>query len=48
MNQKSKKKEKLEDMSNEELYKLQDGFHSTNDVMPQRVLKTSQELCISI
>ena len=26
MNQKSKQKEKLEDMSNEELYKLQDGF----------------------
>ena len=26
MNQKSNQKEKLEDMSNEELYKLQDGF----------------------
>ena len=26
MNQKLKQKEKLEDMSNEELYKLQDGF----------------------
>ena len=26
MNQRSKQKEKLEDMSNEELYKLQDGF----------------------
>jgi len=26
MNQELKQKEKLEDMSNEELYKLQDGF----------------------
>ena len=26
MSQKTKQKEKLEDMSNEELYKLQDGF----------------------